>query len=50
MVIAVFTVPFRVSMELGYPLENTMCYIFYTFNTFGNMASILNLFLVSTDR
>ena len=55
MVIATFTVPFRIFMVLqgkGYTecLSAPMCYIFYLMNTFGNIASILNLFLVSTDR
>jgi len=51
--IAIFTVPFRVYIVLQGTtscLSVPMCYIFYLMTTFGNIASILNLFLVSTDR
>lgn len=53
MIIAIFTVPFRVLIVLqgtAACLSVPLCYIFYLMTTFGNIASILNLFLVSTDR
>ncbi|XP_057305210.1 adenosine receptor A2b-like [Hydractinia symbiolongicarpus] len=51
--LAIFQIPFRISLKLNHNRfchELPACYIMLISDAFGNVASILNLFLISIDR